>query len=357
MVNAQQRMPSIKDVARQAGVSVTTVSRYLNGGPHLSEQKRLAIAKAVEELNYRPNTIARALVSSEFQSIAVIATDISLYGTMQLVQGIEQAARQRGYLVTVTLVGNGRGNVRETVDQLIRNRPIGCVILDIERSSLLHSFAGYIAKALPTVIVDETDRTQGNLPIGAYHGGYQVTQYLLRLGHKTVYHVAIPENGNTYTRSFGWRKALEEAGAVVPSPIPCSWDPREAEQIGRYLSSYLEVTAIFAGNDEIAAGVIRGLLLEGKRVPADVSVAGFDDNPIGELTVPSITTWRQDFQEIGARAVSRLADEPDGKPGDKSGVSGGRASSEGCTVDDEVPARLIIRESTAPPPSLAAAEG
>ena len=120
MAAGRKRAPSIKDVARKAGVSVSTVSRYLNGGRNLSEGKRKVIAEAVEDLNYRPNTIARALVSNEFQSIAVIATDISLYGSMQLLQGIELAARRRHYLVTVTLVGNGHEKVKETVDQLDR---------------------------------------------------------------------------------------------------------------------------------------------------------------------------------------------------------------------------------------------
>lgn len=370
MVAGKRRAPSIKDVARKAGVSVSTVSRYLNGGRNLSDGKRKVIAEAVKDLNYRPNTIARALVSNEFQSIAVIATDISLYGSMQLVQGIELAARRRHYLVTVTLVGNGHEMVKETVDQLIQNRPVGCIILDVERSSLLHSFAGYIAQSLPTVIVDEADLASGSLLIGAYEGGYQITKYLLRLGHKTVFHVSIPENGNKYTRSLGWRRALEEAGAPIEEPLSCTWDFRKAEQIGRYLCSFPEVTAIFAGNDEVAAGVIRGILLEGKKVPEDVSVAGFDGNPIGEVTVPSITTWRQNFQGIGAKAVERLAHWPDSddRPeanGSKSGeVDDGthKASEEEepdldqlqqsrAMGDEQVSSRLIIRESTAPPQS------
>lgn len=365
MTKGKRRAPSIKDVARKAGVSVTTVSRFLNGGPNLSDSKRQMIAQAVEELNYRPNTIARALVSSEFQSIAVIATDISLYGSMQLVQGIELAARRRHYLVTVTLVGNGHEKVKETVDQLIQNRPVGCIILDVERSSLLHSFAGYIARSLPTVIIDEADLASGSLLIGAYEGGYQITKYLLRLGHKTVFHVSIPENGNKYTRSLGWRRALEDEGAVVTEPLPCTWDFRKAEQIGRYLCSFPETTAIFAGNDEVAAGVIRGILLEGKRVPEDISVAGFDGNPIGEVTVPSITTWRQNFQEIGTKAVERLAhgsedndqeadagvgaDDMIDKVPESAEAEINQAQEARTMGDKQISSRLIIRESTAPP--------
>lgn len=369
MVKVKKRVPSIKDVAKKAGVSTTTVSRYLNGSPNLSEKKRLVVEEAVRQLNYRPNTIARALVSSEFQSIAVIATDISLYGSMQLVQGIEKAARSLRYLVTVTLVGNGHEKIKETVDQLIQNRPVGCIILDVERSSLLHSFAGYIAQSLPTIIINAAELDSNNLPIGDYEGGYQITRYLLRLGHKTVYHVSVPTEGSKYTRSLGWRRALEEEGADLPDPVTCTWDPRKAEQIGRYLSSFPDITAVFAGNDEIAAGVIRGIELEGKRVPQDISVAGFDGNPIGELTVPSITTWRQNFQELGAKAVERLAGKSDGEQEENSELAKQADGMTAClgndknstdekkneTVDasvvksDRIPSRLVIRESTAPP--------
>lgn len=361
MSTAKKRAPSIKDVAREAGVSVTTVSRYLNGGPNLSEGRRKAIELAVKELNYRPNIIARALVSSEFRSIAVMATDISLYGSMQLIQGIEEAARVRKYLVTVTLVNDddGEKKAKETVDQLIQNGPTGCILIDLGNSSLLHAFIDYISKALPTVIIDEADMHlhSGNLMLGAYEGGYQVTKYLLRLGHKTVFHVSIPKNDNKYSRSLGWRQALKDAGAEIPEPLACTWDPRKAEQIGKYLASFPDVTAVFAGNDEVAAGVIRGILLEGKRVPEDISVAGFDGNPIGEVTVPSITTWQQNFQTIGAAAVERLADKPNQERGESEerGAAGGHALPHFAAEvnlhpdenSDDVPSRLIIRESTA----------
>ncbi|NEG55585.1 LacI family DNA-binding transcriptional regulator [Bifidobacterium platyrrhinorum] len=352
--SVERKAASIKDVARFAGVSISTVSRYLNDGPHLSEQKRIAIEQAIDVLNYRPNAIARALVSSEFSSIAVVACDISLYGPMQLLEGIEMEARKRGYLVSITLLDDDVVKAKETVDALLRNNPVGCILLDVARTSSLHSLVGYIEKRVPTSVINEAadDNNAKSLIIGSYQGGYQITKYLLGLGHRTVWHVSIPENGNEYTRQFGWRQALEDVGAFVPEPISTTWDVSKAEAIGRSLAAMADVTAVFAGNDEIAAGVIRGIVRSGKRVPEDISVAGFDGNPISSLTVPSITTWRQDFQRLGRLSVEKLlaghrgdaqsgggADDPD-SVGDVSGdvFAGG-----------DVSEHLVIRESTAPP--------
>lgn len=341
---AERKVASIKDVARFAGVSISTVSRYLNDGPHLSDQKRIAIEQAIDVLNYRPNAIARALVSSEFSSIAVVACDISLYGPMQLLEGIEMEARQRGYMVSITLLDDDVVKAKETVDALLRNNPAGCILLDVARTSSLHSLAGYIEKRVPTSVINEAadDTNAKSLVIGAYQGGYCITKYLLELGHHTVWHVSIPENGNEYTRQLGWRRALEDAGAFVPEPISSTWDVGKAESIGNYIASMSDVTAVFAGNDEIAAGVIRGIIRSGRRVPEDISVAGFDGNPISMLTVPSITTWRQDFQKLGRLSVDRLlANHRDDALSDDRGGD--------VFADDNMRDHLIIRESTASP--------
>ena len=340
----KQKRTSIKDVAKFAGVSVSTVSRYLNEGPHLSEQKKEAIKDAIVKLDYRPNEIARALVSNEFSSIAVVARDISLYGPMQLLEGIEKEARRRGYLVSITLLDDDLVKAKETVDALMRNNPAGCILMDMTRNSALHALLTYIKGKVPTSVINESwkDVDHSSLALGSYQGGYQITQYLLGLGHKTVWHVSIPENGNEYTREFGWRQALIDAGAVVHEPLPSTWDAHQAESIGRSIAMMSDATAVFAGNDEIAAGVIRGIIRSGKQVPEDISVAGFDDNPISSITVPSITTWRQDFEELGRRAVAVLLDQQV------------RSASE--PYDDEAyphtsdsAQRLIIRESTAAP--------
>ncbi|MEE8738010.1 MAG: LacI family DNA-binding transcriptional regulator [Bifidobacterium sp.] len=333
----RKRAPSIRDVAQCANVSVSTVSRYLNSSPHISERKRNQISQAIATLNYKPSVVARALNSDKLTSIAVILTDITLFGPMQLIDGIENEAKKRGYLISITLVDGDPHNAKETIDALIMNKPSGCIVIDLDRTSPLHPLISYIQQLLPTAVIDENDPGTDPLALGAYEGGYAITHYLLGLGHRSVIHVSIPENDNEYTRTMGWRQALQDAGAAITPPIATTWNLDSAEQIGRYLASMPDVTAVFAGNDEIAVGIIRGILLSGKSVPGDISVAGFDGNPISAITFPSITTWKQDFTEIGRRAVSQLLDDGDDAihfPKD---------------ADNRYSDKLIIRESTAKP--------
>jgi DNA-binding LacI/PurR family transcriptional regulator len=327
----------------------------MNGSGYVSAEKGESIAKAVKMLDYKPSSVARALASNQSKSIGVIASDVSLFGSVQLIEGIEQEAMKRGYLVSIVLEGDAEQS-REAINSLVRSMPYGCILFDFNQLSNLHSLVPYVSGLIPTAVINEGITGTSDLALGAFEGGYEITRYLLSLGHKTVHHVSIPENGNKYTRYFGWKKALEDAGAPIPDALSTTWDPRSAESIGKYLASDPSVTAIFAGNDEVAAGIIRGLSKEGKRVPEDVSVAGFDGNPISAIMLPSITTWMQNFQEMGRRAVARLLD----------GGADLERSSQTPDNDEEavqafmhkiaertgIPEKLVVRESTAQPRSL-----
>lgn len=336
MIQKRKRPPSIRDVARVANVSVASVSRYLNSNPHLSEEKRESISRAVEVLNYHPNVVAQALNSDRLKTIAVLLTDFSLFGPTQMIRGIEDEARNHGYLVSVTLVGDNLKEAEEALNVVLMNKPTGCIVIDLDYDSLLHSFIPKIEQSLPTAVIGENSSTSKALAFGSFEGGYAMTKYLLDLGHRTVYHVSVPEDESEYTRTHGWRCALQEAGAPVPQPILSTWKTDEAVGMGQSLASLPDVTAIFAGNDEIAAGVIRGIRLSGKRVPEDISVAGFDGNPISALSYPSITTWKQDFRGMGTRSVKYLLGDEGSTVPD-------------CSDGDEVSEHLIIRESTASP--------
>lgn len=320
---------SIKDVARCANVSTSTVSRYFNGG-YLSPKSQEAVAKAIELLDYHPSSIAKALVSQDNKSIAVITADISLYGSSQLIQGISLEAGQEGYLVNITLLNETGEDPTSTIEMLIRSQLSGCIILDMSENSKLHQQIVSVSRRIPTILTGSDD-----IRLSAFEGGYQLTRYLLSLGHATVYHVSIPETGDQFTRKAGWFKALSEGGRRIPEPIVSSWDPAETEEIGMFLARSTEATAVFAGNDEIAAGVMRGITLAGKHVPDDISVVGFDGSPIASLTIPSITTWKQDFQSAGRGIVRKLLHMKD-----KSGESTRRKGA--------IPVgNLIVGESTA----------
>jgi DNA-binding LacI/PurR family transcriptional regulator len=120
----------------------------------------------------------------------------------------------------------------------------------------------------------------------------EATEYLLGLGHRTVHHLAIPSTDARTGRARGWRQALEAAGAEVPEPLAADYDPASGYQVGRALAADRSVTAVLCGNDELAIGLMRALAEEGRRVPEDVSVVGFDDQPFAAMWSPALTTVR-----------------------------------------------------------------
>jgi DNA-binding LacI/PurR family transcriptional regulator len=144
-------------------------------------------------------------------------------------------------------------------------------------------------------------------------GAGAATEYLLSLGHRTVYHVAGPSSClDAVERVDGWRKALREAGAPEPPALAGDWSSASGYALGCRLATDPDLTAIFCGNDTMALGVIRALVERGFRVPGDVSVVGFDDVPEAGYYLPPLTTVRQDFGEVGRQALSALVDRMSG---------------------------------------------
>ncbi|MGO4533354.1 LacI family DNA-binding transcriptional regulator [Leifsonia sp. 2MCAF36] len=336
MPNNAPKPPVISDVARRAGVSVPTVSRVLNGAAYVSEEKRKRVIQAIEELEFRPSAAARALVARQPKLIAVIAGNTSRYGYAETIRGVEERARAAGYTVTITVVESADDESVERAVSLLLDQPIaGVVVLKFDPPGVaaLHR----IPKSIPTVAISGV-REPGvpQAVLAEADAAEEVVSYLLELGHKTVHHVRVPPSRKEDGRTTGWRRALVAHGAAVPPPRDASWEPGSGREIGRALAGDPAVTAVFCGNDEIAMGVIRGLADEGKSVPADVSVVGFDDHPLAQLWSPPLTTVDQDFAGLGSRGYDLL----------QTVIAGGRVrkfSSERPTV--------VIRESTAPPPA------
>lgn len=332
---------SIKDVAALAQVSVPTVSRYLNDREHVSEEKQERIAKAIKLLNYRPNPIARALVRERTSSVAVLSTNTTLFGQSQTIFGVEQSAREAGYLLNIGVIsGENREELRHSVQYVLDQNPAGLILLNYDQVSD-DTFA-MLPTDLPVVMIaGNRNEEVSQISLQECQGGYELTKYLLGQGHETVYHISIPGGQGGYSRLEGWRAACSDAGVPTPPPIEADWNPESGRAIGAQLGKDPAVTAIFAGNDEIGMGVIRGLNDVGRRVPEDVSVAGFDDHPISSVWNPSLTTIHQDFRNAGESAFTLLKAEMED-------VALGRGRTQNWNKFKEIPGTLLIRESTGP---------
>lgn len=330
-----KRGPNIKDVAACAGVSVTTVSRYLNGAEYLSTDSSQKIARAIEILGYRPSSVARGLKASKMKTIAVFSTNTTLLGSAVTIEGIEDAARELGYSVMISKLDESSNvSLTDSVQTLLDLNPAAVVVLKYD--PLAVKAMQLIPTCIPTVAIGGArEENTHQVSLCERAGGEEITRYLLSLGHKRIDHIAVPARSDGTSRTDGWEAVLREHNLPLPLTIPPGWSPAHGRVIGQQLAENPQVTAIFAGNDELAMGVIRGLEDRGKRVPEDISVVGFDDHPFASIWEPGLTTYQQDFTAAGKAALRLAVADVE--------ATVGKANSEPQYV--EIPGKLIIRAS------------
>ncbi|GEL94612.1 LacI family transcriptional regulator [Cellulomonas composti] len=331
---------SIGDVARVAGVSPTTVSRVSMGFDNVKPATRRKVLDAMAELGYSPNHAARALRYGSFGTIGVIAHRLARTGESRQVEAVVEAAREAGYTVTLVDVDSPQSDeVDQAVQRLTQQSIDGLVIIRAETAT---PATLALPPGLPVVVSDS--RFVGSHPaVGADQvgGARAAVEHLLALGHVTVHHLAGPvDSVPALLRVQGWREALEAAGRPVPEPWTGDWTAGSGYDAGE-LAGGDGVTAVFCANDEMAAGLVRALHERGRQVPGEVSVVGFDDIPLAGYLWPPLTTVRQDFGRIGAELIELLLRQVRE-----------HASSDARIV---VPAPLVVRASTAPPPDAAPA--
>jgi DNA-binding LacI/PurR family transcriptional regulator len=325
------------DVARLAGVSHQTVSRVINDSAHVRPDTRERVLEAMRLLDYRPNPLARALVTGRSRTLGVVSFDTTLFGPASTLFGIEQAAHEAGYAVSVvSVLAPSRASVLSAVERL-RGQAVDGILVIAPQSGAVHSILETPAD-VPVVSV-EAGPHEGVpvVEVDQFAGAQLATRHLLELGHRTVWHMAGPADFlEAQARVAGWRSTLEEAGAPVPSVLVGDWAARSGYALGRRLALDPDVTAVFAANDPMALGLLRILHECGRRVPEDVSVVGFDDVPEAAYFTPPLTTVRQDFMQVGRNSFELLMAE----------IERGSRSATRIRVAPE----FVVRHSTGPPP-------
>ena len=325
---AAARRVSMADVAARAGVSGQTVSRVVNGSPHVDPSTRARVEVAMAELGYRPHAAARALRTGRSQTIGLVVSTLATVGNFRMLQAVADAAASRGYALTV-LTATGPASVAEAFERLSEQGVDGAIVLN-EATAIARDATAPAGLRLVVVDSPADDRF---VVVGSDHeGGARVaTEHLLASGRATVWHVAGPEDSfAANARERGWRDALAAAGAAAPEPLRGDWTAASGHAAGFALAMRDDVAAVFCGNDQMALGVIRALADAGRRIPEDVAVVGFDDVADAADFRPPLTTVRQDFDTLGERAVGALVGAIEGRP----------------PRIEVVPTRLIVRESS-----------
>jgi DNA-binding LacI/PurR family transcriptional regulator len=335
------RTPVMHDVAALAGVSHQTVSRVVNGHPSVAPDTRERVERAIAELGYRPNTAARALVTRSTRTIGLVTVNVNQYGPAQTMLGLEGAARQAGYSLSVAMLDEPSAvAMRDAVDRFVA-QSVDAVLVQATYDAAAEALRS-LNPPVPIVAVQVGgDHHHPTVYNDQQHGAGLATRHLLDLGHLTVHHVAGPvDSQEAQGRVVGWRDALLAAGALVPEPLVGDWQPESGYAAGVELARRIKnrarssgSDAVFVANDQMALGLLHALREAGLDVPGDVSVVGFDDLPEAGFFAPPLTTVRQDFAELGRVGVQTVHDLLHGRP-----VSPAPART-----------RLVVRESTAPP--------
>lgn len=308
------KMTTLKDIAKEANVSVTTVSNVIHGN-----HKRVApetvekINMIIDRDNYVPNMTARSLVNKSSKIIGVINHVVPGKGgnfisdpfNSAVIDGIEEKLRESGYYLMVRIVYS-----EDDLFLLLRNWNIdGLILIGLFQDEF---FERLMKAAVPFVLIDSyVDNHQVlNIGLDDCKGGYIATKYLIDKGHRNIVFASpiIKRNGVVEERFKGYNMALEDANIPFNDKNVYQQEIAIAEgiELGHKLSFRKDISAIFATADILAAGIISGLIEGGKRVPEDFSVIGFDDLYISSLTAPRLTTIHQDILEKGRVAVESL---------------------------------------------------
>lgn len=301
------RRINISDVAHAAGVSAQTVSRALNDKGEISAATRARVLDTVRRLGYRPNTLARGLVTHKTATLGLVVPDIANPFFSEVARGAEEAARGAGYSLLLCNTIEDPERELEALRTLEAQRVDGILLCSSRLSD--EQLAAMLDRLPPAVLANRR-------PVGAEgravwvddeYGAGLAVQHLVRTGHQRIGLLAGPPASRSgQSRSAGHRAALAEAGLPLDPAliVPCAPDLESGcEAAMRLLSAQPAVDALLCYNDLVAVGALQACAALGKRVPADVAVIGCDDIPLAGLVTPSLTTLRCDRRTLGCELV------------------------------------------------------
>ena len=338
---------TIKDVAKQANVSVATVSRALNGHENVAEAVRKRVISVASELRYSPHHAARSLSSRRTHTIGVVLPD--LYGEFfsELMRGIDHVARERGLHL---LVSSYHGNPGEQGAALraMRGRVDGLLLMSpfVEDAEGLRED---LNPAMPAVLMNSCLQEAGSnaVSVDNYGGAREMMRHLVDAGHRRIAFIAGPANNfDASERLRGYRDALAEylpgAQAWI---LQGDFDEASGHRAGgELLAAAQRPDAVFAANDMMALGCLFVLNHAGVQAPRDIAIAGFDDIPLARYVHPSLTTMRVDIAELGGRALRVLLDGMTQEPHQHAG-------------NTPLVPQLMVRDSSVTTPRKAQATG
>jgi DNA-binding LacI/PurR family transcriptional regulator len=327
--------PTIVDVAERAGVSKSLVSLVMRNSPSVSDEKRERVLKAVSELDYRPNAMARSLVRQRTYVIGVVISDFSNPFFAEVAGGIEEAALAADYRALFNSGDRDPMREAQALETLLQLRTDGVVLTG---PAIEEQVVRKVARETPLVVATRDSRSRffDSVVADDVAGARLAVEHLISLGHRRISHLTGGEGAGAANRRSGYEKVMTEHG-LRPVVVRGDYTEQTALEVaGELFDGKVMPTAVFAPNDFAAIGLLQALDDRGLRVPEDVSVVGYDDTWLAGLARIGLTTIHQDPRGIGATAVSLLLERIDGE----------RTSARHVVLKPE----LTIRSTTGPAP-------
>lgn len=311
---------TIKDIARELGVSISTVSRALKDHPDISPQTKKLVRDMVEKMKYKPNTIALSLRNQRTHIIGVIIPEIVHHFFSSVISGIDEAAVAAGYNVMFFQSNESYDREVLNIQSIMNSRADGVLISIAKGTRKFGHLRQLIENDIPLVFFDRAcdDIDSDKVVVDDYEGAYNAVDYLLKTGCRRIAHFAGPQHLQiAYHRKRGYISALEKNGIKVDDDLIVKCDTYEdaLEATKIMMSKTRPPDAIFTVNDMTAVGTLNTLKSLGFMVPKDVSIVGFTDGLVSSITDPLLTTVSQHGFEIGKKAteilIRRINDEMD----------------------------------------------
>ena len=302
---------TIYDVAREAGVSMATVSRVVNGNPNVKPSTRKKVHEAIEKLDYRPNAVARGLASKKTTTVGVIIPDVSIVFFAELARGIEDIATMYDYNMILCNSDHNKEKEIHLLNNLLGKQVDGIVFMGGKISGEhVEEFKNAPVPIVLAATVDETKKI-ASVNIDYKAASFDVVRTLINKGHERIAVVTGPleDPVNGQLKFSGYREAMEQAGMTIEDGFVSAGDytyDSGLEAAKEFLQLKNRPTAIFAGTDEMALGVVHGIQDAGLSVPSDIEVFGFNNSRLATMVRPTLSTVVQPMYDIGAVAMRLL---------------------------------------------------
>lgn len=302
---------TIYDVAREAGVSMATVSRVVNGNPNVKPATRKKVLEAIERLGYRPNAVARGLASKKTTTVGVVIPDISSIFFAELARGIEDIANMYKYNIILCNSDQNKEKEIHLINTLLEKQVDGIVFMGGQITA--EHVEQFERSPVPIVLSATVDplREFPSVNIDYEQAAYDAVKFLIDNGNQKIGLLAgsLEDPINGYQKYTGYRKALEDVGMRLNEDYILVGDytyTSGIEAINKFIALDEKPTAIFAGSDEMALGLIHGAQDHGLKVPEDIEIIGFDNTRLVEMVRPTLTSIVQPMYDIGAVSMRLL---------------------------------------------------